>query len=458
LTESTTTQRLLFPEIFSKAVVAHFDQRHGSSDGGAILLKAADRRLRLSEALAACLVDQRQPGKVEHEVEELLAQRIYGIACGYADANDAARLGEDPVHKLLVGRDPVEGADLASQPTLSRFENAVDRKQLYRMGEALVDAVLERHRRRLHGRARLITLDLDPTDDPTHGTQQLTFFNTHYDTWCYLPVMGFVSFDDEQEQYLLTAVLRPGNAPASAGATGILWRILQRVWAGFPKARVRVRLDGGFADPQVLTFLDVMGVEYVVGMAKNAVLNGLAQPQMEQVRQLSEASAQTEHVYGEGRYAAQSWRAKRRVIFKAEVVRQEGKDPKDNPRFVITNLQQSPRWIYEQVYCERGDIENRLKELHQGLEIDRTSCTKFWANQFRVLMTAAAYGLMQELRLRAARTACARAQVWTLRERLLKLGASVVVSVRRVVIHLPVSFPFLSSFRTIALSFGALSG
>ena len=458
MTESTTTQRLLFPEIFSKAVVAHFDQRHGSSDGGAILLKAADRRLRLSEALAACLVDQRQPGKVEHEVEELLAQRIYGIACGYADANDAARLGEDPVHKLLVGRDPVEGADLASQPTLSRFENAVDRKQLYRMGEALVDAVLERHRRRLHGRARLITLDLDPTDDPTHGTQQLTFFNTHYDTWCYLPVMGFVSFDDEQEQYLLTAVLRPGNAPASAGATGILWRILQRVWAGFPKARVRVRLDGGFADPQVLTFLDVMGVEYVVGMAKNAVLNGLAQPQMEQVRQLSEASAQTEHVYGEGRYAAQSWRAKRRVIFKAEVVRQEGKDPKDNPRFVITNLQQSPRWIYEQVYCERGDIENRLKELHQGLEIDRTSCTKFWANQFRVLMTAAAYGLMQELRLRAARTACARAQVWTLRERLLKLGASVVVSVRRVVIHLPVSFPFLSSFRTIALSFGALSG
>jgi hypothetical protein len=448
----------LFPEIFSKPVVAHFDQRHGSSDGGAILLKAADRRLRLTEALAACLVDQRQPGKVEHEVEELLAQRIYGIACGYADANDAARLGEDPVHKLLVGRDPVEGADLASQPTLSRFENAVDRKQLYRMGEVLADAVLERHRRRLHGRARLITLDLDLTDDPTHGTQQLTFFNTHYDTWCYLPVMGFVSFNDEKEQYLLTAVLRPGNAPASAGATGILWRILQRVWAGFPKARVRVRLDGGFADPQVLTFLDVMGVEYVVGMAKNAVLNRLAEPQMEQVRQLSEASGQTEHVYGEGRYAAQSWRAKRRVIFKAEVVRQEGKDPKDNPRFVITNLQQSPQWIYEQVYCERGDIENRLKELHQGLEIDRTSCTKFWANQFRVLMTAAAYGLMQELRLRAARTACARAQVWTLRERLFKLGASVVVSVRRVVIHLPVSFPFLSSFRTIALSFGALSG
>ena len=458
MADNTTTQCLLLPEIFSKPVVAQFDQRQGSSDGGAILLKAADRRLQLTQALAACLVDQRQPGKVEHEVEELLAQRVYGIACGYADANDDARLSEDPVHKLLVGRDPAEGADLASQPTLCRFENAPDRKQLYRMGEALADAVIERHRRRLHGRARLITLDLDPTDDPTHGAQQLTFFNTHYDTWCYLPVMGFVSFNGEQEQYLVTAVLRPGNAPASAGATGILWRLLKRLWEAFPKARVRVRLDGGFAEPQVLAFLDAMGVEYVVAMAKNAVLNRLAEPQMEEARQLSQESGQTEHVYGEGRYAAQSWATERRVIFKAEVVRHEEKDPKDNPRFVITNLKHNPQWIYEQVYCARGDIENRLKELHQGLEIDRTSCTKFWANQFRVWMTAAAYVLMQELRLRAARTECARAQVWTLRERLLKLGARVVVSVRRVVIHLPVSFPFLSSFRQIALSFGALSG
>ena len=454
----TTTECLLFPDIFTKPVVAQFDQRQGSSDGGALLLKAADRRLGLTEALADCLVDQRQVGKIDHEMEELLRQRIFGIACGYADANDAARLAEDPVQKMLVGRDPIEGDDLASQPTLSRFENAVDRKQLYRMGEALAECVIERHRHRLHGRARLITIDLDPTDDPTHGAQQLTFFNAHYDTWCYLPVVGFLSFNDEPEQYLATAVLRPGNAVASAGAIGILWRLLVRVWRAFPKARVRVRLDSGFADPQVLDFLETMGVEYVVAMAKNAVLNRLAEPEMEAARQLSEQSGQTEQVYGEGRYRAGSWSAERRVIFKAEVVRQAGKEPKDNPRFVITNLKQSPRWIYKQVYCQRGDIENRLKELHHGLEIDRTSCTKFWANQFRVLMTAAAYVLMQELRLRAARTACARAQVWTLRERLLKLGAHVVVSVRRVVVHLPVSFPFLASFRQIALSFGTLSG
>jgi hypothetical protein len=458
LGHDTTTQCLLFPGIFSKPVVAQFDQRQGSSDGGAVLLKAADRRLGLTEALAACLVDQRQPGKVEHETEELLAQRIYGIACGYADANDAARLAADPVHKLLVERDPVEGADLASQPTLSRFENAPDRKQLYRLAEALAECVIEGHRRRLHGRARRITIDLDPTDDPTHGAQQLSFFNSHYDTWCYLPIVGFLTFNDEQEQYLCAAVLRPGNAPATAGAIGILWRILRKLGRAFPQARIRVRLDGGFADPLLLTFLDAMRVEYVVAMAKNAVLNRLAEPRMQQVRKLSEASGQTEHVYGEGHYAAASWGAERRVIFKAEVVRQEGKEPKDNPRFVVTNFPQNPQWVYEQVYCARGDIENRLKELHQGLEIDRTSCSKFWANQFRVLMTAAAYVLMQELRLRAARTPCARAQVWTLRERLLKLGAQVVVSARRIVMHRPVSFPFLKSFRQIAMALGAASG
>lgn len=458
MAQDTTTECLLFPEIFSKPVVAQFDQQQASSDGGAVLLKAADRRLRLTEALAACLKDERQPGKVDHEIEELLAQRVFGIACGYADANDAARLAGDPIHKMLVGRDPVEGQALASQPTLSRFENAPGRKQLYRMGEVLADAVIERHRHRLHGRAKLITIDLDPTDDPTHGAQQLTFFNAHYDTWCYLPLMGFLTFNNEPEQYLFTAVLRPGNAVASVGAIGILWRILKRVWKAFPQTRVRVRLDGGFADPLLLEFLDAMGVEYVVAMGKNAVLNRLAEPEMNEARRLAEESERSERIYGEGRYQAGSWLAQRRVIFKAEILRPEGKEPKDNPRFVITNLKQSPQWIYEQVYCARGEIENRLKELHEGVEIDRTSCTKFLANQFRVLMTAAAYVLMQELRLRAARTACARAQVWTLRERLLKLGAQVRVSVRRVVIHLPVSFPFIHSFRTIAVSFGALSG
>jgi hypothetical protein len=449
---------LRFTEVFPKPVEMAFDQRQGSSDGGAVLLRAADVRLRLTDRLATCLADPRQPGKIEHDLDVLLRQRVYGIACGYADANDAARLAHDPIHKLVLGRDPLDGAALASQPTLCRFENAVDTKALYRMGEALADAVIERHRRRLHGRVKCVTIDLDPTDDPTHGAQQLTFFNSHYDTWCYLPIVGFLSFNDEPEQYLVTAVLRPGNASAKAGAIAILERLLERVRQAFPKARIRVRLDGGFAGPDVLTFLDAQpDVGYVVAMAKNDVLLRLAESAMRKARKLSKQTGQTAHVYGDSRYAAGSWKGvPRRVIFKAEVVRLGDRAPKDNPRFVITNLTQSPRWIYKHVYCERGDIENRIKELHEGLEIDRTSCSKFWANQFRVLMTAAAYVLLQEIRLRAAGTDCARAQVGTLRERLLKLGARVERSVRRVVIHLPLAFPFRSSFKKIALAFGGL--
>ena len=460
MSEDTTTQCVLFPGIFKRSVVAKFDQSQGSSDGGAVLLKAADRALGLTAALTACLKDDRQEGKVRHEIDELLTQRIMAIACGYEDANDAARLACDPVHKLLVGRDPVEGEDLASQSTLSRFENGVGRKELFRMGEALADTVIERHRQRLRGRARLITLDLDPTDDPTHGAQQLTFFNWHYDTYCYLPMVGFLTFDQEVEQYLVTAVLRPGNAPGSLGAVGILRRLIDRLREAFPEVKLRVRLDGGFAAPEVLHFLDCEPkVEYLVNFASNAVLQRKAESDMNRARRQSQASGQTEHVYGECQYRTRkTWPWKRRVIYKAEVVHAEGKKPKDNPRFVVTNMKQSPQWLYEEVYCQRGDLENRIKELHYGMEIGRTSCTSFWANQLRVLMTAAAYVLMQELRSGLAGTASARAQVSTLRERFIKIGAHVIASVRRIVLHLPQSFPYLRSFRRLALSLGAQTG
>src|SRR5213080_3684266 len=340
LTEHTTTQCLLFPEIFDRPVVAQFDQVQGSSDGGAILLKAADRRLGLTEALVACLDDERQPGKIHHQMQELLTQRVMAIACGYEDANDAARLACDPVHKLLVGRDPVKGEDLASQPTLSRFENSPDRKELFRLAEALADSVIERHRQRLHGRARRITIDLDPTDDPTHGQQQLTFFNAHYDCYCYLPAVAFLTFDKEPDQYLVAAVLRPGNASGSRGAVGILSRLISRLRQAFPKAKIRVRLDGGFAAPEVLDFLDSEPkVEYLVNFAANAVLERKAESAMKQARRASESSQQTEHVYGECQYRTRkTWPWKRRVIYKAEVVRAEGKKPKDNPRFVVTNM------------------------------------------------------------------------------------------------------------------------
>jgi len=456
--DPTTTQCVLFPELFDRPLVARFDQHHGSSDGGAILLKAADERLRLTERLALSLPDDRQPGKIQHEMMELFRQRVYAIACGYPDANDAARLADDPIHKLLIDRHPIEGDALASQPTLSRFENAMGPRALYRLGETLADIVIERHRRRLRGRARRITLELDPTDDPTHGAQQLSFFNGHYDTWCYLPVAAFIRFNDDAEQHLVAAVLRPGNAPASLGALGLLRRLIERLNNAFPTTPLRIRLDGGYATPEILDYLDAQAVEYVVAMAGNSVLKRFAEPRMKRVRRRSAQSGQTEHVYGECRYAAGSWSHKRRVIIKAEVVRHPGRDPKDNPRFVITNLRQNPQWVYERVYCQRGEIENRIKELHHGLEIDRTSCSRFWANQFRVLMTAAAYVLMQELRLGAQRTDCARAQVSTLRERLIKLGVRVEVSVRRIVLHLPASFPFQSTWRRVAIPLGASAG
>jgi Transposase DDE domain group 1 len=459
LNTDTIPQTVLFPDLFNKPLVATFDQPHASSDGGAILLKAAEGRYGLIDGFARCCVDDRQSGKVRHTLEDLLAQRIYGLACGHPDANDADRLADDPIHKLLLGRDPIDGDALASQPTISRFENRVGPRELYAMGRELAESVIERHRQRLRGRVRRITIDLDPTDDPTHGAQQLTFFNGHYDCWCYLPLLAFLTFDDEAEQYLCAAILRPGNAPATRGARGLLFRLLPRLRIAFPGARFLFRGDGGFATPELFEFLDAEpGLDYVVAMAENRVLTRFAESGMVDARAQSGGSGQTEHVYTEGRYAARTWRHERRVVIKAEVVRLPGRDPRDNARFVVTNLRQMPRFVYERIYCARGDIENRIKELHDGLQIGRTSCCRFWANQLRVLLTAAAYVLMQELRLRAARTACARAQVTTLRDRLLKLGVHVVRSVRRLVLHLPMATPNLDAWRHIALALGARTG
>lgn len=457
VSDDSTRQTVLFPNLFRRPVVAKFDQPYGSSDGGAILLKACDDRLRLTERLASCIVDARQSGKIEHPIADLVRQRLYAIACGYPDGNDVERLGEDPIQKLLVGRDPISGATLASQPTLSRFENAVRRADLYRMGDSLAECVIERHRRRLGRGVRHITIDLDPTDDPTHGAQQLTFFNAHYDTWCYLPIAGFLTFDHEPEQYLFAYVLRPGNAPAIRGALGILSRVLERLRVAFPRARVLVRLDGGFATPQIFEFLEAQDCDYVVAMAKNVRLSRRASRLMVKARRQSKRTGRTAHVYGETQYAARRWKkTKRRVIIKAEVVRHEGRAPKDNPRFVVTNLTGWPRRLYERVYCGRGEVENRIKELHHGLEIDRTSCSSFLANQLRVLLTAAAYVLMQELRVSARGSDCARAQVGTLRERLLKLGVWVERSVRRVVLHFPMSFAYRNDWLRIARSVGAV--
>jgi hypothetical protein len=454
--DSTTTPCLLFPDLCDRPLTAVFDVPNASSDGGAILLKAAERRLGLISRLAAALIDDRQPGKVRHALADLLGQRIYGLALGYEDANDAARLADDPMHKLLLGRDPVHGDALASQPTLSRFENDVTRGELKASGEALFETVLDRHRRRRR-KVRRITIDLDITDDPTHGTQQLAFFNGFYDTWCYLPLLAFLTFDREPEQYLCAAVLRPGNASTHAGALTLLKRIVDGVQTRFPKASILVRLDCGFAEPELFEFLDCVGVDYVVAIAKNKVLEREAEIDLIVAKVLSDASGQTEHVYTDFAYAAGTWSRGRRVVCKAEVVRLEGREPRLNPRFVVTNLKGKARRIYERIYCLRGDAENRIKELFD-VAFDRTSCSRFLANQLRVLLAAAAYVLLQELRLAAHGTAWARAQVATLRLELLKIGVQVIASVRRLVLRLPATFPYRDGWRTLALHSGASSG
>jgi len=439
---------------FTKPIVARFDLPHASSDGGLVLVKALDIAWGLTERLAACLDDAREPGKILHETRELLQQRVFGLCAGYADCNDAARLVHDPIHKLVLGRDPLTGLGLASQPTLSRFESTVSARELRAMTHVLADTVIAQQRRRLHGCATRITIDLDPTDDPTHGQQEFAFFNGHYDTWCYLPIVATVTFNDEPAQFAVAAVLRPGKAPASLGARGILRALLRKLRAAFPAALFRVRLDGGFASPKVFTFLEREQVEYVVGMPSNSRLDKRAQRLMGRVRVLSRQTGETAQRYGETRYAAKTWTHRRRVIIKAEVVRHPGRAPKNNPRFVVTNLTAPPRAVYA-LYCQRGDVENRLKELHHGLEMDRTSCSKFLANQFRVLLTLAAYLLFQELRRRAAPTAGADAQVTTLRERVIKLAVWVERSARRIVLHLPTTFPWLPTWRYLARAVGA---
>ena len=453
----STTQSVLFPEVISKPVLASFDQAYSSSDGGALLLKGVDEQLGLSEKLAACLRDGRVPGKVRHEITELFRQRMFAIALGYPDCNDARVLAEDPIHKMLAGRAPVSGEQLASQSTLSRFENGVGRVELYRMIETLADVVIDRHRRRLGRKARTILLDFDPTDDPTHGQQEFSFYHGHYRTHCFLPMVGTIQFNNEKKQSILCSVLRPGDADASLGLRPILDRVLPKIRAAFPKARLQIRLDGGFIAPAVLDYLDESGVEYVVGCSNWAPLKKRAARAEREAQRAYKRTGQTTQIFGETQYQTKkTWPRPRRVVFKAEVVDYPGRAPKQNLRFVVTNLKWTARNVYR-FYCGRGDPENRIKELKQGLEMGRTSCSSFMANQLRVQLTTAAYVLMQELSRKARHTEYRNAQVTRLRDELLKLPVWVEETVRRIVLHLPTQFLGQSDWRRVALTSGGLS-
>jgi len=413
-----------------KQVTGDFEGGDIASDGGVLLVAEADRKLGLTSKLAACLRDDRDPAKVQHATNEMLAQRVYQIACGYEDCNDADDLRRDPVLKTAVGRLPETDPDLASQPTLSRLENSVGAGELYRMSEMFIDLFIAGRDKS----PRRVVLDIDATDDETHGDQQLTFFQGYYDHRCYLPLIVTAQVDGGPDE-LLATVLRSGKAHAGLGAVAIIKRIVERLRAAWPGVRIVLRADGGFAKPEVYDWCEAAGVRYLIGLPTNSRLRELAAPHLDEARARHEVTGAKVRRLHEARYAAGGWPHERRVLIKAEVT-----DQGDNPRFVVTDLRGGSLALYD-FYSGRGEPENRIKELKCDLAIDRTSCHRFLANQFRLLLHAAAFVLLSFIRRCLAGTGLATAQVCTLQRKLLKLGVLVRESCRKVWLHFASSCP-----------------
>lgn len=455
-------QRLLWDDLFDLPLGVEFGPQPQTCNAGLLLLGALDRRTGFTEGLAATLRDYRT-GEGLHALEDFLRQRLFGMAGGYADANDAAQLRNEPIFRLLVNRGLEEEDALASQPTLSRFENGMGLGSLMRAGHYVADHVLRQQRKRV-GRVPRVTLDLDPTDDPAHGQQVFSFFNTHYGHRVFLPVLAFITFHDrynkeESERFLLAALLRRGDVGATAGAEGLLRRLVAKVRKRFPEAKIRVRLDGGYASPEVFDLLEELRVEYVVNMGKNEVLKREAESAMIKARILATLSGKSERVFGECHYGAGTWKGtQRRVVIKAEVTIDPAapdKGMKDNPRFVVTNLRLAPEKVYAGVYCPRGSVEKHIEEIKNGCFLGRTSCTDFLANQFRVLLAAAAYVLLQEARTVARRTEAGGWRMENWRGRLLKVAGFVRRSTRRWLIRIYEGAPDVGLFKQLAQLFGA---
>jgi hypothetical protein len=357
----------LFP-LPKKPVIVTADGGALTSDAGVLLVQRVDQHLGLSAALARCLPDEREPAKVQHSLLALVRQRLYQICLGYEDANDANTLRFDPAFKLAVGKAP-SAPDLASQPTLSRLEHRVGWHECWRMSEALLESYLQRHQASPPTR---LVLDVDATDDPTHGQQELSFYHGFYETHCYLPLLVFAQAEGTGEQELLCAVLRPGNAHAGQRAMAILRRVVTRLRQAFPHCQVELRADSGLALPEIYDGCEALGLPYTISLPKNERLDALAQPWLQDALAIYEETAETVQVFGECCYAAHSWPHARRVIVKAEVMAQGV-----NLRFVATSdptLSARERYVF---YCQRGDPENRIKELKQGLAMDRLSCHRF---------------------------------------------------------------------------------
>ena len=435
-----TTERLLFEGIRGKKLEVDFDGGEVSSDAGVLLLREVERRTKLLDRVAKVLRDRRHPGYTRHSLLEMLKQRVFQIACGYEDADDADTLRRDPALKVACERLP-EDAALASQPTLSRLENALSRTDLYRIAEVLVEAFIESYRTP----PVAILLDIDDTDDTTHGHQQLALFNAFFDEYCYLPIHIY----EGRSGKLVTTVLRPGKRPSGKEIVAILKRVVRKIRNAWPEVGILLRADSHYTAPEVIEFCKTENLKYALGLTPNAVLREKAAPLVEDAERSYRRERQPVRLFGEFSYGAKSWAEDIRVVLKAE---HNALGP--NLRFVVTNLECRSRCIvYEMIYSDRGRMELLIKDHKTHLRSDRTSCHRFEANQFRLFLHSMAYMLLHALRrCHLQGTAWARAQFDTIRAEVLKIGARVRQLRTRIKVHLPTSYPWQPDWTKIWLS------
>ena len=432
-----------------REIVARFDGGTISSDGGAFLLRQTDQRLNLLPRLAECFLDGRNPQQVEHSIQEMLSQRIYGLAMGYEDINDHEQLRTDPVFGILAGREELE-RPLAGKSTLNRMELGSGTKDRYKkitfwkeaVDELLVKVFVEAHEQAPDE----IVLDVDTTDLPLHGKQEGRFFHGYYDSYCYLPLYIFCG------EHILCARLREANHDASYGSVEEIERIVRQIRAAWAGVRIILRGDSGFCRDRVMSWCEEHGVDYGFGLARNQRLRRIIGAQMHEATQEWNRTGKPARIFIEFDYGAKKtkkggWSRERRVVAKAEHI-----DGKENPRFVVTSLK-SEQWtgqsLYEELYCARGDMENRIKEQF-SLFADRVSAETIRANQMRLYLSAMAYVLVYGLRrLGLKETELAEAQVSTIRTKLLKIGAQIRVTVRKVWVSMASSYPWQDLYQQV---------
>jgi len=422
----------LFPACKSRKIHLDFQGGEVTSEGGVLLLGQADRKLQLTEQVAAILRDGRRQASCEHDRLRLLRQRVYGLALGYEDLNDHDRLRIDAALQTATGTDQA----LASASTLCRWENRADRETARQMAQCLVEQFIQSHPRA----PEEIILDFDATDDPVHGQQEGRFFHGYYDQYCFLPLYVFCG------EQLLVSYLRPSNIDSARQAWVVLALLTKRLRQAWPQVRIVLRADSGFCRWRMLRWCEKHGVYYIVGLAKNRRLNHLTRRLLGRACKQYRKSGRKQRLFGQIRYAARTWDRPRRVLVKAEHTAQGG-----NPRYVVTNLPGQPRTLYDQLYCARGEMENRIKEQQLDLFADRTSCSAWWPNQFRLLLSSLAYVLLEAIRRLALQgTELARAQCGTIRLKLLKIGAVVRRNTRRIYLHLSSACPYQELFFRVA--------